>query len=270
MEDSAFLARLIEALRPWLGHLVIVGGSAHRLHRLHGLAGAPTHPPVRTRDVDFALSLHAPLPGDISEALARAGFGRTFLGEDSPPVTHYHLEDDAGFYAEFLTPLQGGELTRRGKRDVTVARAGITAQKLRYLDVLLVAPWSVRIGHGSDVPLEPPADVLLPNPVSFIVQKLLIHEKRRPNKQAQDLLYIHDTLELFGGALNDLRAVWRDQVRPSMVDQTARRAETLARALFENVSGEIREAARISETRRLSPENLRATTEYGLAELLGA
>ena len=188
MEDAASLARLVEALRPWLGHLVIVGGWAHRLHRLHALAGALAHPPLRTRDVDLALSLHAPLPGDISEALTRAGFGRTFLGEDAPPVTHYHLEDDVGFYAEFLAPLRGGEFTRRGKRDVTVERAGITAQKLRHLDVLLEAPWSVHLGPDTEVPLEHSADVLTPNPVSFIVQKLLIHEKRRPSKQAQDLL----------------------------------------------------------------------------------
>jgi hypothetical protein len=269
MEDAVSFARLIEALRPWLGHLVIVGGWAHRLHRLHALAGAPTHPPVRTRDVDLALSLQAPLPGDISEALARAGFGQTFLGEDAPPVTHYHLEDDAGFYAEFLAPLQGGEFTRRGRRDVTVARAGITAQKLRHLDVLLVAPWTVHVGHGTDVPVEPPAHILLSNPVSFMVQKLLIHEKRRPDKRAQDLLYIHDTLDLFGGALEELRAAWRDQVRPSMPNRTARHAETLARALFEHVTDEIREAARIPEARRLSPETLRAAGEYGLGEILG-
>jgi len=221
MEDAASLARLIGALRPWLGHLVIVGGWAHRLYRSHDLAGAPAHPPVRTRDVDLALSLHAPVAGDIAEALTRAGFGRTFLGEDAPPVTHYHLEDDAGFYAEFLVPLQGGEFTRHGRRDVTVEKAGITAQKLRHLDVLLEAPWSVHLEPGPDMPLERPADVLLPNPVSFIVQKLLIHEKRRPNKQAQDLLYIHDTLELFGGALEDLRTVWRNQVRPSRQDRQA-------------------------------------------------
>lgn len=239
------------------------------LHRLHALAGAPTHPPVRTRDVDVALSLHAPLPGDVGEALGRAGFGRTFLGEDAPPVTHYHLEDDAGFYAEFLAPLQGGTFTRRGRRDVTVQRAGITAQKLRHLDVLLVAPWSVRVGHGVDVPLEPSADVLIPNPVSFVVQKLLIREQRRPDKRAQDLLYIHDTLELFGGALEELGAAWRDQVRPALPGRTAKRAETRARALFENVTDEIREAARIPEARRLSPETLRAAGEYGLEQILG-
>ena len=102
-----------------------------------------------------------------------------------------------------------------------------------------------------------------------MVQKLLIHESRRPHKRAQDLLYIHDTLELFGGALEALRAVWRDEVRPSMPDRTARRAEARARDLFETVTDHIREAARIPETRRLSAENLRAAGEYGLEQILG-
>jgi hypothetical protein len=269
MEDAAAFARLVDALRPWLGHLVIVGGWAHRLHRLHPLAGAPAYAPLRTRDVDLALSLRAPLHGDIAAALTRAGFGRSFLGDDAPPVTHYHLEDDAGFYAEFLTPLSGGEFTRRGTRDVTVEAAGITAQKLRHVDVLLVAPWSVRATAGAGIPLDTPAEILLLNPVTFIVQKLLIHEKRRPNKRAQDLLYIHDTLELFGGAVDELRIVWRERVRPTLAGKTARRAETLAHVLFERVTDEIREAARMADVRRLSPENLRATAEYGLTEILG-
>ena len=65
MDDAAHLARLLNALRPWLGHLVLVGGWAHRLYRLHELAAKPSYAPVRTRDVDFALSPRArcsPLP----------------------------------------------------------------------------------------------------------------------------------------------------------------------------------------------------------------
>ena len=130
-----------------------------------------------------------------------------------------------------------------------------------------LSDWSEKTRSPS--PLSPPADILLPNPVSFMVQKLLVHESRRPDKRAQDLLYIHDALELFGGALEELRAVWRDQVRPSMPDRTARRANARARALFETVTDRIREAARIPETRRLSPEQLRAASEYGLEQILG-
>lgn len=33
MEDLANFARLVEAIRPWLAHVVIVGGWAHRLYR---------------------------------------------------------------------------------------------------------------------------------------------------------------------------------------------------------------------------------------------
>ena len=57
MEDFANFARLLEAIRPWLTHVVIVGGWAHRLHRFHPLATAQEYQPLRTRDVDIALSL---------------------------------------------------------------------------------------------------------------------------------------------------------------------------------------------------------------------
>ena len=267
MNDAAAFARLIEALRPWLGHLVMAGGWAHRLHRYHPSAQSPNHEPIRTRDVDFALSLQASLPGDIKAALDDAGFGPSYLGDDAPPVTHYQLKDDAGFYAEFLAPLQGSEI-KRGKPDATGSAAGITAQKLRHLDLLLIAPWSVRVATGVDIPLERPVDILLPNPVSFIVQKLLIHERRKPDKQAQDILYIHDTLELFGGALEELRRVWVEEVRPQMPATTVKRAERVARELFEQVTDTIREAVRIPQDRSLSPEVLRAACEYGLSEIL--
>lgn len=140
MEDFEAFARLVMALRPWLHQLVVVGGWAHRLHRLHSLAHPPGHLPLRTRDTDLAFSPDETFAGDIRAALTKAGFTRKFLGDDSPPATHYRLGDeDAGFYAEFLTPLVGSEV-KRGKRDATMSKAGITAQKLRYLDILLVEP----------------------------------------------------------------------------------------------------------------------------------
>jgi len=108
-------------------------------------------------------------------------------GEYTPPVTHYRLgEEDAGFYAEFLTAKKGDGMRRDGKPDMTVSKAGITAQKLRYLDMLLEAPWSVRIGPETKVPIKRPVDLVVPNPVSFIIQKLLIHKRRDADKKAQD------------------------------------------------------------------------------------
>ena len=268
MEDMEAFARLVTALRPWLGRLVVVGGWAHRLHRFHRLAKPPDHPPLRTRDTDLAFSSDEALVGDLLAALTDAGFTEELFGDDAPPATHYGLdEEDDGFYAEFLTPLFGSEM-KRGKRDVSVRKAGITAQKLRYLDLLLVKPWSLRGGRGRELPIAVEVKLFVPNPTSFIVQKLLIHSDRPPHKKAQDILYIHDTLELFGGSLGELRRVWVEEVRPQMAPKTSKRAETVARGLFAEVTDTIREAARIPQDRRLAPENVQRACEYGLGEIL--
>ncbi len=271
MEDLANFARLVEAVRPWLTHLVIVGGWAHRLHRFHPLATSQEYQPLRTRDVDLAFSLNAPLEGDLRNALKQAGFEEELSGEHTPPVKHYSLgEVDAGFYAEFLTVKYGSGVKRDGKPDVTVSKAGITAQKLRHLELLLAAPWKVQVGAESKVPIERAVDLVVPNPVSFIVQKFLIHKRRDAAKKAQDILYIHDTLELFGGSLDQLRTVWEDEVRPKMPARTAKTAMMTATQLFQNVTDVIRDAARIPQDRRLQPENIRAASQYGLAEVLGS
>jgi hypothetical protein len=263
-------ARLVTALRPWLGQLVVVGGWAHRLHRLHRLATPPDHLPLRTRDTDLALSPDEALAGDLRTALTDAGFIEQPFGDDAPPATHYGLgEEDDGFYAEFLTPLFGSEM-KRGKRDATVRTAGITAQKLRYLDVLLLKPWSVRVGPDREVPIAADVELFVANPTSFIVQKLLIHSDRPPHKKAQDILYIHDTLELFGGSLAELRRLWLEDVRPAMASRTARRSEAVARDLFVEVTDTIREAARIPQDRQLAPENVHRACEYGLGEIVAA
>jgi hypothetical protein len=201
-------------------------------------------------------------------ALKEAGFTEEFFGDDSPPATHYRLGDeDAGFYAEFLTPLVGSE-AKRGQRDATVSEAGITAQKLRYLDIVLVKPWSVRVGPKRQVPIEADVNLFVPNATSFIVQKLLIHSGRPAAKKAQDILYIHDTLELFGASLGELQRLWAEEVRPGIAKPWARKAEALAHELFAEVTDTIREAARIPQDRRLTPEDVQRACEYGLSEVL--
>jgi len=268
VEDLGAFARLVTALRPWLGELVVVGGWAHRLHRFHRLATPPDHLPLRTRDTDLAFSPDAALAGDLRTALTDAGFREQLFGDDAPPATHYGLgEEDDGFYAEFLTPLFGSEI-KRGKRDATVRKAGITAQKVRHLELLLIWPWSVRVGPESEIPTAADVELFVPNPTSFIVQKLLIHSDRPPRKKAQDILYIHDTLELFGGSLGELRRLWLEDVRPAMPSKTARRSEVVARELFAEVTDTIREAARIPQDRQVAPENVQRACEYGLDEIL--
>jgi hypothetical protein len=269
VEDLEAFSRLLRALRPWLGRLVLVGGWAHRLHRLHRLAKSPSHLSLRTRDTDFAFSPAEALGGDVRNALTEAGFIEEFFGDDSPPATHYRLGgEDAGFYAEFLTSLAGSEM-KRGKRDVTVSKAGITAQKLRYLDILLIAPWSVRLGEQKQIPIDADLELLVANPTSFMVQKLLIHSGRPADKKAQDVLYIHDTLELFGGSLRELRGLWLEEVRPRISQRWAKKAQALAHELFTEVTDTIRDAVRIPQDRPLRAEAVQRACLSGFHELLG-
>jgi hypothetical protein len=103
-----------------------------------------------------------------------------------------------------------------------------------------------------------------------MVQKLLIHSKRSAYKKAQDILYIHDTLQLFGASLDSLRSEWRNHVRPKMPARTANTAIKNARELFENVTDVIRDAARSPTGRFLQPEDIRAASQYGFEELFDA
>ncbi len=218
----------------------------------------------------MAFSPTAPIEGDIGAALKAAGFSEVSSVGHTPPITQYRLGADvSGFYAEFLVPLHGSDVKRKGRADLTMAKAGVTAQKVRYLDLLLVQPWAVRLSEAVGVPLGSPIDVLVPNPVSFIAQKILISKYRGREKQAQDALYIHDTLELFGGELAILRALWRERVRLTLPGRTARSVERLYREQYGVVDDVIRSAARLPQDRRLHPDRFQATCLYGLDELFG-
>jgi Nucleotidyltransferase len=103
--DLQAFARLIESLTPWLDQVVIIGGWAHRLHRLHPAAQTLDYAPLTTLDADVALPIELKVEGqDIYQCLQANGFQAQFLGEHKPPSSHYHLTAERGeFYAEFLT-----------------------------------------------------------------------------------------------------------------------------------------------------------------------
>lgn len=268
MSDGQAMARLINALQPWRESIVLVGGWAHRLHRLHGDATAPQYQAVVTRDADFAFDVVGRMEGDIAKALELAGFAKRLSGEHVPPVSHFQLGDeDAGFYAEFLTPLRGSGIRPDGSDDATVAVAGVTAQKLRHLEVLLVAPWRLSLTPTEEFPVVDTAEIRVANPVSFITQKLLIHHLRAGRKKAQDILYMHDTIELFESNLQRLQVLWRESVGPSLTTNQRSSAVAQASVLFANISDTIREATRIPVDRTIDPRELRLRCELGLSAL---
>jgi len=262
--DIDHFARLIDTLHPWLDQVVIIGGWAHRLHRLHPLAQPLDYEPLGTLDTDVALPAKLPATGnELRQRLLENGFREELLGSMQPPAAHYHIATgDSGFYAEFLTPLVGGEI-KRGKRDVTTRIAGVPVQKLRHLELLLDSPWEVVIAPADGYPTDGVRRIRVPNAAAFLAQKILIRNKRERADKAKDVLYIHDTIETFGANLSTIRGEWETNVKPALHPRASREVEGAAETYFQKVDDPIREAARIAAGRNLTPEMVREVCSYG-------
>ncbi|MBK6846005.1 MAG: hypothetical protein IPG96_00160 [Proteobacteria bacterium] len=201
--DLSAFARAVEALEPYLKDLVFVGGWAHYLYTLRPEAGPVPFEPLRTEDADVAAPARLARGKEgIPELLTKAGFREHLSSDHTPPISEYVLGDDAGgFYLEFLAPLVGGEVKRGGRPDVTTTVGGVTAQTLRYLDILLTEPWQVTLTRDAGFPVARQRVISIPNPAAYVVQKMLVLPKRRPEKQGKDLLYVHDTFALLADSL---------------------------------------------------------------------
>ena len=176
-----------------------------------------------------------------------------------------------GFMLNFLrrSPVVGKSAT--GKEDGRRTRpnfTGVVAQKLRFLEVLLFKPWLVTIPKEESGLYEAVADLRVPNPVSFMVQKLLIRGKREGKKRAQDVLYISDTLKIFYGAIeSDLVPIAKELLATLHANQRKSVREGV-RALFSEMNDVIREAAEIPDDKR-DPEAMLQLCREGFEELFG-
>jgi hypothetical protein len=270
--DLENFGRLVDALTPWLDHVVIIGGWAHRLYRFHPFAQRLDYPPLMTLDADVALPGGLKVKGqDIHERLIANGFRAELLGHHKPPATHYQLSaQGGGFYAEFLTPLIGRAYARGGKRNATTRISGVVSQRLRHVDLLLRSPWTVVLAASDGFPFAEGKQVLVANPVSFLAQKVLVHAKRNRSDRAKDILYIHDTFETFGARITDLRADWINKIRSSLHARSVRLVEHAADSLFGGMSDPIREASRIAQDRALSPEAIREVCSFGFKQIFSS
>ena len=268
-ELEAF-SKFVVAMEPWLEELVVVGGWAHRLYRLDPRARKLAYVPVTTLDGDVAVPPKLKKEANVRKRLLDAGFEEEFIGEDRPPATHYHYGNGGGFYAEFLAPLEGSEYDRSGKRKATKEVSGISSQLLRYIEILLISPWRVELSEENGYAISPKRSVQIANPVSFLAQKILIHEQRDYKDRAKDLLYMHDTVELFSETLDELRKLFRGTVVPKLHPRRLAEIEGAAETLFGKVDDTIREGALMAAGRKLSPERLAETARAGLTEIFGA
>jgi len=267
--DVDQFARLIAALGPWLDQVVIIGGWAHRLYRLHDLAQALEYSPLTTLDTDVALPAKVLVQEqDIRDRLLANGFDEKLLGDHTPPVTRYSLgTDESGFYAEFLTPLVGSMHSRDKKSAATVRVGGVATQRLRHLDLLLHAPWFVKIGASNGFPLAHPMTVRIPSATAYIAQKVLVRQKRSAEERAKDLLYIHDTIELFGRSLPSLHEEWRNTFQQQLHPKAVRTIERAGSVIFSHVDDISREAALMATGRRLPADEILEVCRAGWKQI---
>jgi hypothetical protein len=270
--DVEYFASLVDALEPWLDQVVIIGGWAHRLYRMHPLAQPLEYEPLGTFDTDIAVPVDLPATGEqIRARLLERNFREELMGDMQPPAAHYRIETgDNSFYAEFLAPLEGSAVKRGGRRDVTARVSGVSVQKLRHLELLLQNPWDVMIAPATGYPTTGVRRILVPNAAAFLVQKILIHERRDRDKRAKDILYIHDTIETFGGNLAAIREHWQTNVRPALHAKAVDAVERAAEQYFSDVNDDIREAAHIATGRNLTPEMVREVCAFGWQQIFSA
>lgn len=264
--DQEEFVRIVTAMRPYLDQLVFVGAWCHRLLQFHPLATPPAFEPLMTEDADVATPDRLPSRSvSLEEALTAGGFKARLSGDGKIPVTQYYPNgDENGLYIEFVSQLQGSGYTRSGELNDILAVSGVTAQRLRHVDLLLFEPWELELSKqrgfetGSDALV-----VRVANPASYLAQKVLTLRKRRTTtKQSKDALYIHDTLTMFGRSF----AAVRDQagrVLERLAPKTTAEFHELRVALFQDKALMIGAERIAAATGRANPPSADTTAAVG-------
>ncbi|MHB1345175.1 MAG: GSU2403 family nucleotidyltransferase fold protein [Thermoleophilia bacterium] len=181
----------LEVLRPYLDDIVIAGGWVPYLYAAH-LPPSQEVVALKTRDLDLAVQREIPeRDKTIDQLLGDADFTCEFRSLGSPPVTVY-LATNAGdeVEIEFITTARGADL------GVHTVQSGLTAQELRYVELLLGHKWP--LGLDGLTAGEIKGRVWVPTPAAFLLQKALSRMKRtdRPKKE-KDLYYIFYVIDGF-------------------------------------------------------------------------
>lgn len=246
--SEAALHRAMRALAEVSDQLVLVGGTAQRLFPMHPLGRDPGFDLLSTEDVDLAapLAIRVPAETDLLERLREAGFEAKVSGADRAKWT-YPLRDGDGAYLEFIAPRVGSGIKRNEQPDLVLRFSGIHAEKLPNVHALLHRPWEVEL-ESADTRIR----FQVVNPITYIAQKLITMQGRPPLKRGKDLLYVFDTLAIFGDHLDILGE--QESVLLPALNKKQRRS--VAKAFKEHCTQDgptTRTAAAIASEQRPSP-----------------
>lgn len=173
MSDSLdIFAKVLDALDDAhvISSVILIGGWAQYLYRIY-FNDPPELSALRTVDVDLLFSRPPKISSSIplEPIFERIGLHRSFNLDGSTKFVSREGE------VEFLIP-------DRGKGDehaYPIHRLGITAQSLRFLNMLTYDTIEVKFGAHN---------VYLPDPIRFCFNKLIVSERRISMvKQEKDL-----------------------------------------------------------------------------------
>jgi hypothetical protein len=193
---DSILAETLKALHGYRDEIVLVGGCASALYRHVPAARSAAGAPLLTYDIDFAVAASLPRRGEpLSALLLRSGFAPS---GDGRPTNKYRFAGGGG-EIEFLCPMMG--LPRKVKEQYPALvdlPAEVTAEALEYLDLLLLEPLPVNLRGVLPLADGEELAVRIPNPVSYVMQKVLIRSRRAGGeRRKKDSYYIYEAALLF-------------------------------------------------------------------------
>ncbi|MFA6000501.1 MAG: GSU2403 family nucleotidyltransferase fold protein [Thermoleophilia bacterium] len=197
------LLRALIPIRSYLtdGTLVICGGWVPIIFQRY-IISEEGQPALHTADVDVvvAKSLAYEKRPSLRRLLLVDGFIEDIVGDANPPASCFRKEvGEVKIELEFLTPLSGAR-----DHETKKIQEDLSAQALRYSDLLLEDPMPVRIVEVIDEVAEE-FEFFVPRPAAFIFQKGLAVVKRKDRlKKAKDLYYIFDVLAGYPGFASEI------------------------------------------------------------------
>jgi hypothetical protein len=214
--DHQLFATLL-ALGDYLRDVVVVGGWVPHLYRGIWPTLSPVEP-RRTFDLDAAVPRRLPVRHRprLDVLLAEEGYSLLLRGHSELPTQIFQSPPYTDLLPiEFLAPLTGA----RDETTVVVQR-GVTAQALRYLNILLENTFEVRVSTEARAGARDELSVRIPIPGAYVYHRGLISQSGGRRRRGKDLYYIFETWESLPNQ------------RHQMVAQIAQMRDRYARAWY--------------------------------------
>lgn len=210
LNQSELVNRILKALgeKGLLENLIVVGSWCIYFYK-HHFKEADVLPPIRTRDIEFDVSLlrKAPQKIDMSELFKELDFEIDFQGEGFIRFLHPSL------IIEFLVPERG----KGSSEPFKLPGFGINAIPLRYLSLLEEEIITINY-YG--------LPVKVPHPANFAIHKLIVaQDRKKPDKSQKDkeqavavwdMLVEMGEIKKLGEIFSQLPKGWKKYVNKSL------------------------------------------------------